>query len=380
MKTCTRSELRQVAQAAEGRSEAAGGEDPFATTAWWLTFIDHVCQDRWNYTAPAAGGGLSLLPFFEVKSGSRVWHALTNFYTGRLSLPVPEGAPAGGEAQRAMMEAVLAAMGGLRPAPTQVELSPLSAADAALVQQAWRALGWLTRVQPAFGNWYLPCAGLSFEQFMKDRPARLQNTWHRKRRPFEAGLGNRLQIVREVQQVDAAMGAFETVYARSWKPAEASPAFIRAWAMQCARLGWLRLGLAWFDGRPVAAQFWFTAYGKAHVFKLAYDGEYGRLSAGTVLSAHMFHESLEIDRVREIDYLSGDDDYKRDWMTHRRQRFSVTACNPRTPAGLLCGLRHRLAVYRDRWVGQGLPPAPDGNNALEPSTRQHGVEEVARHA
>ena len=380
MKTCTRSELRQVAQSAEGRAEAAVSQDPFAATVWWLAFIDHVCQDDWRYTAPTVRGAGSLLPFFEAESGSRIWRALTNFYTGRLSLPVPDGAPAGGEAQRAMIKVVFAAMGGLRPAPTQVDLSPLSAADAALVQQAWLALGWLTRVQPAFGNWYLPCAGLTFEQFMKDRPARLQNTWHRKRRPFESGPGHRLQIVREVQQVDEAMSAFETVYARSWKPAEASPAFIRAWAMQCARLGWLRLGLAWFEGRPVAAQFWFTAYGKAHVFKLAYDSEYARLSAGTVLSAHMFHESLEVDRVREIDYLSGDDDYKRDWMTHRRQRFSVTACNPRTPAGLLRGLRHRLADYRDRWGGQGLPSAPDGDDALEASIRRHVIDVGARHA
>jgi hypothetical protein len=380
MKTCTRSDLLQLAQSAEGRAEAAGGGDPFAAKVWWLAFIDHVCHDDWRYTAPAVGSAGTFLPFFAAEPGSRVWHALTNFYTGRLSLPVPEGAPAGGEAQRAMVEAVFAAMGGLRPVPTQVELSPLSAGDAALVQQAWRTLGWLTRLQPAFGNWYLPCAGLSFEQFMRDRPARLQNTWHRKRRPFEAGLGHRLQIVREVQEVDAAMGAFEAVYARSWKPAEASPAFIRAWAMQCARLGWLRLGLAWFDGRPVAAQFWFTAYGKAHVFKLAYDTEYARLSAGTVLSAYMFHESLEVDRVREVDYLSGDDGYKRDWMTHRRQRFSVTACNPRTIAGLLRGLRHRVADYRNRWCGPGLPPASDGEDALDARPRQQGVDQGARHA
>ena len=59
---------------------------------------------------------------------------------------------------------------------------------------------------------------------------------------------------------------------------------------------------------------------RAYIFKLAYDEEYAKWSAGTVLTAHMFRHELDIDRVVEIDYLTGDDPYKGAWMTQRRER------------------------------------------------------------
>ena len=121
----------------------------------------------------------------------------------------------------------------------------------------------------------------------------------------------------------------------------------------------------------MAAQFWFTAHGRAFVFKLAYDEAYSRLSAGTVLSAHMFRECLDVDRVHEVDYLSGDDAYKREWMTHRRQRFRVTACNPRTACGLWRGLRLAAGEWRARWRGQSAQGilAPLARDAARDSER-----------
>jgi len=45
--------------------------------------------------------------------------------------------------------------------------------------------------------------------------------------------------------------------------------------------------------------------------------------------------ALDIDRVHEVDYLTGDDAYKKDWMSARRERWGMVAFNPRTPRGLL---------------------------------------------
>ena len=49
---------------------------------------------------------------------------------------------------------------------------------------------------------------------------------------------------------------------------------------------------------------------------------------------------LDVDKVDEVDYLSGDDAYKKDWMSHRRERWGVLAMNPRTIRGALAVVQH----------------------------------------
>ena len=63
----------------------------------------------------------------------------------------------------------------------------------------------------------------------------------------------------------------------------------------------------------------------------------GRL--GDVAGSVMKHV-IDIDRVHTIDYLIGDDPYKKEWMSQRRERHGIIAFNPRRPRGLLAGIRH----------------------------------------
>ncbi|HEY8708580.1 MAG TPA: GNAT family N-acetyltransferase, partial [Burkholderiaceae bacterium] len=116
---------------------------------------------------------------------------------------------------------------------------------------------------------------------------------------------------------------------------EPYPNFARGWAQQCAEQGWLRLGVARIDDVPIAAQLWFVYGRRAYIFKLAYDESQSRWSAGTVLTAHMMRHVLEVDRVVEVDFLSGDDPYKKSWMMQRRERVGLIACNLRLLPGLI---------------------------------------------
>jgi CelD/BcsL family acetyltransferase involved in cellulose biosynthesis len=52
---------------------------------------------------------------------------------------------------------------------------------------------------------------------------------------------------------------------------------------------------------------------------------------------------IDIDRVQEIDYLTGDDAYKNQWMSHRRERRGLIAFNPRTVGGLAALVRESSA-------------------------------------
>jgi hypothetical protein len=47
--------------------------------------------------------------------------------------------------------------------------------------------------------------------------------------------------------------------------------------------------------------------GRAEIFKVAYDEAHKALSPGTLVTALVMEHVLEVDRVREVDYLTGDD-------------------------------------------------------------------------
>ncbi|MEP6656998.1 MAG: GNAT family N-acetyltransferase [Betaproteobacteria bacterium] len=313
-----------------------------------LHFIDQIALDDWTFTVlEHDAGGVSLMPLYSEPGARFRRSALANYYASLYS-PIISSA----QNRRGAIAELVRELGSVRPRCAAVNLAPLDreAADTAMLADAFSTQGWLVKKYFCFGNWYLPCAGLSFADYMDGRPSRLRNTWQRKSRRFLEGHGARLEIVCDPAAVETAMDAFDRVYAKSWKQPEPYPRFVRRWAEICARKGWLRLGVAWIDDVPIAAQIWFTLNRRANIFKLAYDEAYSSLSAGTVLTAHMIRESLERDGVTEIDYLTGDDDYKRSWMTHRRERIGLLASNMRTPRGLAMGLVEWAGDVRRRLI------------------------------
>jgi CelD/BcsL family acetyltransferase involved in cellulose biosynthesis len=300
--------------------DAASGGEAAATWRWWSCYLHEVADPQGRYRVLRWPDGT---PGPLLQAGSRsALRAVSNYYT-----PLFQAAPAGAPVARWVAELAGAA---------SLELGPIDTASADAWADALHASGWRCFRRAAFGNWYLPCEGLGFDAYLAQRPAVTRNTYKRKLRQFTSAHGGlRLSLVSSPEQLDEALVAYERVYSRSWKPLESHPAFIRSWARQCAAAGWLRLGLAWQGDEPIAAQFWYTAFGKAHVFKLAYDESATRMSAGTVLTGYLLQHALDHDQVREVDYLSGDDAYKQAWMSHRRQRWRLLAFNPRRLPGLL---------------------------------------------
>ena len=197
------------------------------------------------------------------------------------------------------------------------------------------------------GTWYEETKGLSFPDYLAARPSELRNTWHRKRRKVERS--NRLtrSFVDDDKSLDQAVADYEAVYAASWKPPELFPDFIPALIRLSGKLRALRLGIYHVDGIPAAAQFWIVWNGRAAICKLAHDKRFDDLSLGTLLTMEMFERVLTYDRPREINLGRGDDPYKKLWLPKRRERWSITAANPRTWRGLRLGLKRQAAlIYR----------------------------------
>lgn len=236
-----------------------------------------------------------------------------------------------------------------------VDLRPLDpcAPEFQQLKQALAEAGYWVDDYFCFGNWYLDVAGRSFDAYLQSRPSQLRNTLQRAYGKLDKAAGETKAWHIAIQQHDdagleAAIAAFEQVYAKSWKQPEPQPDFIPGLCRTAARAGWLRLGVLYLGDKPVAAQLWLTHGGIANIYKLAYDEEAARYSAGTVLTAAMFEQALDHDRVAEVDYLNGDEPYKRDWMSARRERHGIIAFDLSQWQGLKAAVRH--------WAGRALRP------------------------
>lgn len=238
------------------------------------------------------------------------------------------------------------------PRPAIIQLQPLDTTGAfyPAMRSALTTAGYSVDSYFCSGNWHLPCRGLRFAGYFAQRPSALQNTVHRARKKLEHAGAWKIDIhTQPGTALDTAINAFESIYQRSWKPAEAFPGFVRRLCTLAAQRGWLRLGVLSLDGIAIASQIWLVDQGKAAIFKLAYDPGAARYSPGSLLTAALMEHVLEHDAVDEIDYLSGDDPYKQDWMSHRRERRGLVAFDLGLPRGLLAAARHHGGKSLRAW-------------------------------
>ncbi len=214
---------------------------------------------------------------------------------------------------------------------------------------ALRGAGWFVSVQPDDTNHFLDVAGRSYEQFLASRPGPLRTTLKRK-----AG-----KVYCTVHRAfsDDIWACYQAIYAASWKPAEGSPAFLERFARAEGAAGRLRLGIAEIAGQPVAAQLWTVEAGTAYIHKLAHRDDAKAHSPGTALSAALFAEVIDRDRVGAIDFGTGDDPYKRDWMDDIRPRYRIDALWPRSPRVWPSLVKAVLRQGFHAARGPALPPA-----------------------
>ncbi len=234
------------------------------------------------------------------------------------------------------------------------ELDPREPSYAALAG-ALRRAGLLVERCFSSGTWYEETAGLSFSDYLSARPSELRNTWRRKRRKLERSNRLTISFVDDDKGLDEAVADYETIYAASWKPPELFPDFVPGLIRLAGKLRALRLGIYHVDGIPAAAQFWILWNGRAVICKLAHDKRFDDLSLGTLLTMDMFERVLTGDRPREISLGRGDDPYKKLWLPKRRERWGITAANPRTWRGLRLGLKRQAARIYQR-LRRGLAP------------------------
>ncbi len=226
----------------------------------------------------------------------------------------------------------------LRKRLASVHAEPVTAADAAIICKAFDRARWVAQARPSTANWTVRTEGITFEEYWSARPGELRSTVKRKASKFAV----ETKIFTSFDGM--AWADYEMIYAASWKPDEGAPEFLRDMALAEGAAGTLRLGIASIGGEPVAAQLWTVENGHAIIHKLAHAASANDQSPGSILSAAMFEYVIDTDRVALVDFGTGDDAYKADWMDTRTQLFSVDLFNPLRPAGLWGACRAWLSA------------------------------------
>ncbi|MEM6475470.1 MAG: GNAT family N-acetyltransferase [Pseudomonadota bacterium] len=241
----------------------------------------------------------------------------------------------------------------LRERGHRVMLEPVPDEDrsAARLASAFREAGWRVEVTRCDTNHVLHVKGRSFAEYWETRPGRLRTTLKRKAKKVDVEVLTHFNA--------AAWEAYERIYAASWKPTEDHPAMLRDFARAEGEGGRLRLGLARYDNEVIAAQCWTVENAAAYIHKLAHLEEHSRLSAGTTLTAALFEHVIDIDRVATVDFGTGTQPYKSDWMETTRQRYRIDCLDMKSPRAWLDLAKLAASRLRsDDWLDLAPGPMP----------------------
>lgn len=319
--------------------ERTGAQNIELGIDWYRNLVDTVYPDDPSvvfYVLRHDGAAVAVLPLrVDGKGRHQNIHSLSNFYTA-----LYEPALAVTLKPRDLLPLLTTLKADFRRVASLwlAPMDPESHAYHTLIA-ACQLGGWMPFEFFGFGNWYLRVRG-GWDDYLKSRSGSVRSTIKRMSKKLADANGS-LQMVSRAEDVPMALKAYEEVYAASWKQPEPHPRFVPGLLQTCASNGWLRMGLVWLDGRAIAAQIWIVAHGRAEIYKVAYDEAYKAYSPGTLLTAMLIEHVLEQDHVLEVDYLIGDDAYKKTWMSDRRERWGIVAYTPSNLRGFM-GLMHEL--------------------------------------
>jgi len=284
---------------------------------------------------------LAILPL--MKSTDLCWQSLSNYYTSLYSLILADRD----------QQAVLACLArGLNQLPLKsLQLVPVADDDPQLhsLRLEMENCGFECYRNFRFYNWVHRLQGASFDSYMAARPAQVRSTIARKKRKLEREHGYTIRLFTD-DNLQQAMADYNTLYRASWQANEALAGFVEGLVNRLSKPGWLRFAILYVDAQPIAGQIWFVAHSKASIFRLAYDEAWKRYSPGSVLTAYLMEYVIDTDKVEEIDFLTGNERYKQDWMSERRERWSLTFVKRQEPRSRLSLLLESLKglLYKSR--------------------------------
>ncbi len=333
--------------------ERVGTVRPFLSLDWFRNLHTNVGADLGElfiYVLFAGTGRpLCILPCgrrTDTRHGDVKLLALANYYSTCYDILVDEGSGDRGQVIAQFMGALARQSGWdsltLFPVRHGSELEHLQAAARAnmlAVSSFFETANWSETIT-------------DLEQYRASRSSQMRSTLKRRTARMVRDTQHRYEVVTELSEVPRAVADFDRCYAASWKVPEPYPHFIEGLASFAAKRGWLRLGLLYINDQPAAGQLWLVNSGVASIYKLAYDAQFQEYSPGTLLTMHLLEHVVRQDQVTHVDFLTGDDGYKRDWMSTRDELWRLRICNLRRWRGVVTAGYDRLRKWQYKLRGE----------------------------
>ena len=333
---------------------------PFLDYNWFELWLDHflnndhlfilLCKDQNSvksiFPFLIRKEKFKGIPIKKVELIGNIYSPVRNFIVGKLSDIEKEGL-------------LLNLFDYLRTAAKWdlIDLNPLPEEDFDLMglKEVLNNLGLKNKEYFCFGNWYLDKIDFNGDQYIQSRTSNIRENIKRYSKKLQRT--GKLEFVMVTNscndEIDHYMDLYYAVYHASWKAPEMDPSFHRDLAKLARDKGWLRLGFLFLDTTPIAAQLWLVSDGVAYIAKLAYDEQYKKLIPGVILSSEMMKYVIDTDRVMEIDYLIGDEPYKKDWTPNRRERNGILIFNHNLKGRCLALMIKAAAVVeKNRYLKQ----------------------------
>ncbi len=314
------SDWGQLPESANALFEQAEKDSVFFSRSWFECLTNAALDDDHTLVLACVVAGeavLAILPLME-SAGNKIWYSLRHGFTPHYSLLLAD------DNQEQVLSCLAHAISQL---PVNgLLLEPVANDDSKLMslQSSLESAGFNCNHFFRSYNWIYRLQGQSYSEYMATRPGQLRNTIKRKKRKLEREHGYNIRLFTGDEVLNA-MPDYYAVYNASWKQNEIKNAgfqdcFIDTFSMA----GWSRLAILYIKEQPVAAQLWFVQHQKASIFRLAYDKEWRQYSTGSILTSYLMEYVINIDKINEIDFLTGNDAYKQDWMSERRERFLLS--------------------------------------------------------
>lgn len=300
---------------------------------WYGNFVDTVAKkigESFFYVLRRNSRPIAALPLLKIrKRPSYVsFHSLSNYYTSFYA-PLIDSTATQSDIT-ILLKKILQQNAKIHC--FQLEPLDFKARTTDILLLSLRESGFICFEYFCFKNLFLTVQK-NWTDYLASRGHRILNTLKRKAKKL-INAGGALEIVTTKSQLEPALADYLQVYRASWKKPEPFPDFIPGLVRTYAANGWIRIGVARLQGRPIAAQIWIIKDSCASIFKLAYDDEYKTYSAGTQLTAQLLRQAIEVENVKTVDYMKGDELHKRDWMNNSCDRIGILAINPRTMIGI----------------------------------------------
>ncbi len=229
--------------------------------------------------------------------------------------------------------------------PFIIDLEPLDPSNKLIKPLFQEINSWMiTDTYFRFGNW-IHTDIQSFEQYKNSLQSQLKNTIERRQKKLDKNHVWEIKVYTKIDEIEPAYEEYKYLYKLRWKKDEGNKQFFDAIVLDMAEKENIRLGILYIDNKPAAAQIWFSINKTASIFKLAYDEKYKQFSPGTLLTYKLAEYCITQDKVNKLDFLSGDDYYKRQWMNKRDEKWGIIAFNQRSAYGIFAAFRHYCGKF-----------------------------------